>query len=157
MNVGEICSKNVVYVLKQDSVLDIARVMREQQVGLVVVVDNISGELMPKGIISDHDLVLEVLAANIAPSVLKAEDILTCELFCVTETHNVKKALKYLRYYGVRSAPVVNVKGVLVGLFSIEDALAILSEEFSELMKLMSYELMNDKQKIEINNTAFKT
>ena len=91
MNVGEICSKNVVYVLKQDSVLDVARVMREQQVGLVVVVDNTNGELMPQGLITDHDLVLEVLAENISPSVLLAEDILTCELFCVNETHNVKK------------------------------------------------------------------
>ena len=87
-----------------------------------------------------------MLAANIAPSVLKAEDILTCELFCVTETHNVRDAIKYLRYYGVRSAPVVNVRGVLIGLFSIEDAMAKLSEEFSELMKFLSYELMNEKK-----------
>jgi CBS domain-containing protein len=127
-------------------VLDVARIMREQQVGAVVVVDNINEEIIPQGVITDHDLVLEVLAANIAPSVLKAEDILTSELFCVTETHNVRKALKYLRYYGVRSAPVVNVKGVLVGLFSIEDAFTKLSEEFSELMKLMSCELMNEKK-----------
>jgi CBS domain-containing protein len=148
VNVGEICSKNIVYVLKQDSVLDVARVMREQQVGSVVVVDNTNGELMPQGLITDHDLVLEVLAANIAPSVLMAEDILTCELFCVNETHNVKKALKYLRYYGVKSVPVVNVKGVLVGIFSIEDALAKLSGEFSELIKFLSYELMNEKKMV---------
>jgi CBS domain-containing protein len=146
VNVSEICSNNVICVLKQDSVLDVARIMREQQVGAVVVVDNINEEIIPQGVITDHDLVLEVLAANIAPSVLKAEDILTSELFCVTETHNVRKALKYLRYYGVRSAPVVNVKGVLVGLFSIEDAFTKLSEEFSELMKLMSCELMNEKK-----------
>jgi CBS domain-containing protein len=146
VNVSEICSNNVICVLKQDSVLDVARIMREQQVGAVVVVDNMNEEIIPQGVITDHDLVLEVLAANIAPSVLKAEDILTSELFCVTETHNVRKALKYLRYYGVRSAPVVNVKGVLVGLFSIEDAFTKLSEEFSELMKLMSCELMNEKK-----------
>ena len=103
---------------------------------------------MPQGLITDHDLVLEVLAENISPSELLAEDILTCELFCVNETHNVKKALKYLRYYGVKSVPVVNVKGVLVGLFSIEDALAKLSGEFSELIKFLSYELINEKKMV---------
>ena len=157
MNVGDICLKNIVSVLKQDSVLDVARIMREQQVGSVVVVDNINGETRPQGLITDHDLVLEVLAANIAPSVLTAEDILTCEMYCVTETHDVKNALKYLRYYGVRSAPVVNVNGLLVGLFSIEDALAKLSEEFSELMKFLINELMDEKQITEENNSTVRS
>lgn len=150
MNVGEICSRNFIYVLHQDSVLDVARIMREQHVGSVVVVDNNNGEMTPQGLITDRDLVLEVLAAKIDPAVLKAEDILTSELICVTETHDVEEALKYLRYYGVRRAPVVNVNGVLVGVFCIEDSLAILSEEFSELVKLLSNELINENTESKI-------
>jgi CBS domain-containing protein len=143
VNVGDICSRHIVYVSPQDPVLDVARIMREQHVSSVVVVDNMHGEIRPHGMISDRDLVLEVLAANIDPSTLKSEDILTGELICVTETHDVKEALKYLRYYGVRQAPVVNVKGVLVGVFSIEDSLATLSKEFTELVQLLSAELTN--------------
>lgn len=150
MNVGEICSRNFIYVLHQDSVLDVARIMREQHVGSVVVVDNNNGEMTPQGLITDRDLVLEVLAAKIDPAVLKAEDILTSELIFVTETHDVEEALKYLRYYGVRRAPVVNVNGVLVGVFCIEDSLAILSEEFSELVKLLSNELINENTESKI-------
>ncbi|MFQ3208343.1 MAG: CBS domain-containing protein [Glaciecola sp.] len=150
MNVGEICTRNYIYVLHQDSVLDVARIMRQQHVGSVVVVDNNNGEMRPQGLITDRDLVLEVLAAQIDPTVLKAEDILTCELICVTETHDVKEALKYLRYYGVRRAPVVNVDGVLVGIFCIEDSLATLSQEFSELVKLLSNELINENTRSKI-------
>ena len=141
MNVGEICSRNVVHVSKQDSVLDVARIMREQHVSAVIVVDIVNGEIWPQGMITDRDLVLEVLAVKIDPSVVKAEDILTSELICVTETHDVTQALKYLRYYGVKRAPVVNIEGVLVGIFSIQDSLSNLSEEFSQLMKLLSNEL----------------
>ncbi|WP_039988382.1 CBS domain-containing protein [Paraglaciecola arctica] len=143
MNVGDICSKNVVYVLQQDSVLDVARIMREQHVGSVVVVENMRGEIRPQGMITERDLVLEVLTSKLDPSVVKAEDILTSELICVTETHDIKEALKYLHYYGVRRAPVVNVNGILVGLFSIEDSLALLSKEFSEIVNLLSNELIN--------------
>ena len=146
MNVGEICSRNVIQVSQQDSVLKVARIMREQHVSAVIVVDNIEGEFRPQGMITDRDLVLEVLAVKIDPTVVKAEDILTSELICVTETHEVSEALKYLRYYGVRRAPVVNIEGVLVGLFSIEDSLSILSEEFSQLVKLLSGELINETQ-----------
>jgi CBS domain-containing protein len=117
--------------------------MSEQHVGSVVVVDSSNGEVRPQGLITERDLVLEVLATNIDPSVVKAEDILTGELVCVTETHNVKEALKYLRYYGVKQAPVVNINGFLVGLFSIEDSLATISQQFSELVKLLSNELIN--------------
>jgi CBS domain-containing protein len=143
MNVGDICSKNIVYVLQQDSVLDVARIMRKKHVGSVVVVENMHGEIRPQGMITERDLVLEVLIAKLDPSVVKAEDILTCELICVTETHDIKEAIKYLRYYGVRRAPVVNVNGILVGLFSIEDSLSILSKEFTETVKLLSNELIN--------------
>ena len=146
MNVGEICSRNVIQVSQQDSVLKVARIMREQHVSAVIVVDDIEGEFRPQGMITDRDLVLEVLAVKIDPTVVKAEDILTSELICVTETHEVTEALKYLRYYGVRRAPVVNIEGVLVGIFSIEDSLSILSEEFSQLVKLLSGELINETQ-----------
>jgi CBS domain-containing protein len=117
--------------------------MREKHVSSVVVVENMHGEIRPQGMITERDLVLEVLTAKLDPSVVKAEDILTCELICVTETHDIKEALKYLRYYGVRRAPVVNVNGILVGLFSIEDSLVRLSNEFSELVNLLSNELID--------------
>lgn len=143
MNVGDICSRRVVSVSLKDSVLDVARIMREQLVNAVVVVDDIDGEIRPQGMISDRDLVLEVLAARIDPSAVRAEDILTCELTCVTESHDIKEAIKYLNFYGVRRTPVVNVNGVLVGVFSIEDSLATLSEEFMEIVKLLSTELIN--------------
>jgi CBS domain-containing protein len=140
MNVGDICSRHFIHVSQQDSVLNVARIMREQQVGSVVVIDDLGGEIRPQGMITDHDLVVEVLAAKIDPSVVTAEDILTGELICVTETHDVKEALKYLHYYGATRAPVVNVDGVLVGLFSVEDSLSKLSEEFTEIVTLLSNE-----------------
>lgn len=146
MNVGDICSRHVVHVSPQDSVVVVARIMRKQHVGSVVVVDNMLGEIRPQGMITDRDLVLEVLAAKIDPSVVKVEDILTSELVCVTETHDVAEALKYLRFYGVRRAPVVNVNGVLVGLFCIEDALARYSEEYAGMVSLLSHALINDEQ-----------
>jgi CBS domain-containing protein len=154
MNVGDMCSKNVVQVSQQDSVLKVARIMREQHVSAVIVVDNIEGEIRPQGMITDRDLVLDVLAININPTFVKAEDILTNELICVTETHDVTEALKYLRYYGVRRAPVVNIEGVLVGLFGIEDSLSILSEEFSLLMKLLSSDLINETHHKVVNKVA---
>jgi CBS domain-containing protein len=38
-----------------------------------------NGEIRPQGLLTEYDLVLEVLAAKIDPSVLKAGDIMTCE------------------------------------------------------------------------------
>ena len=86
-----------------------------------------------------------MLAVKIDPSVVRAEDILTTELISIIETQKISEALKYLHFYGVKLAPVVDINGNLVGLFSIEDALATVTEEYSELVKLLSHELVNEK------------
>lgn len=73
-----------------------------------------NGEIRPQGLLTEYDLVLEVLAAKIDPSVLKAGDIMTCEQSCVTKIRDIREALKYLRYHNVRLALVFNVNGLLV-------------------------------------------
>jgi PAS domain-containing protein len=54
-----------------------ARLMRERYVGCVVVTDEIKGKQIPLGIITDRDLVLEVVAAEADPNQLSASDIVT--------------------------------------------------------------------------------
>ena len=146
MNVSELCNKNAVQVSQQDSLLEVARLMRQQQVSSVIVIDKSNGRVKPEGIITDRDLVEEVLAARIDPSSVTAGDLLISELVCVLDTHNMWDALKRMEYFGVRQAPVVDVEGYLVGLLSIDESLPLLSKEFSEIVKLMSNQL-SDKNK----------
>nr|WP_297348450.1 CBS domain-containing protein [uncultured Glaciecola sp.] len=140
MKVGDICANNFLHVSLQESILNIAKLMRSQNVGSVVVIEGSDGQIRPSGLITDRDIVIEVVATKIDASTVTAGDILSGELVTVKDTVELLDALNHLRYFGVRRAAVVDNDGHLVGLFSIDDALPILSAQFSEIIQLMSNE-----------------
>ena len=80
MYVGSICNRDVSVVAKDASVLEAARAMREQHVGSLVVVEESNGERTPIGILTDRDLVVEVLAKEVSPEAVTVGDVMSYEL-----------------------------------------------------------------------------
>ena len=71
MAVGEICNRDVVIADKSLSVAAAAQLMRTHHVGDVVVVEEKDGRKHPAGIVTDRDIVVEVVAAGVNPDALK--------------------------------------------------------------------------------------
>jgi CBS domain-containing protein len=136
MAVGEICNREVVIAEKTLSVVDAARLMRTHHVGDLVVVEG----RYPAGIVTDRDIVVEVVAAGVNPEALTLADIMGPEVATVREGEGLFEALRYMRDKGVRRMPVVDREGSLVGILTLDDLLSLLAEEMTELAKLMSHE-----------------
>ncbi len=64
MAVGEICNREVVIAEKTLSVVDAAQLMRTHHVGDLVVVEERAGRRLPVGIVTDRDIVVEVVAVS---------------------------------------------------------------------------------------------
>ena len=140
MAVGEICNREVVITEKSVSVVDAAQLMRTHHVGDLVVVEEKDGRKHPAGIVTDRDIVVEVVAAGVNPEALKVGDIMGPEVATVRESEGLFEALRYMRDKGVRRMPVVDSNGGLVGILTLDDLLSLLAEEMTELAKLVSYE-----------------
>ena len=140
MAVGEICNREVVITEKSVSVVDAARLMRTHHVGDLVVVEEKGGRRHPVGIVTDRDIVVEVVAAGVNPDTLKVGDIMGPELATLRESEGLFEALRYMRDKGVRRMPVVDRDGGLVGILTLDDLLSLLAEEMTELAKLVSHE-----------------
>ena len=140
MAVGEICNREVVIAEKGLSVVAAAQLMRTQHVGDLVVVEVRDGRKHPVGIVTDRDIVVEVVAAGVNPEVLKVGDIMGPEVATVRESDGLFEALRYMRDKGVRRMPVVDRDGALVGILTLDDLLSLLAEEMTELAKLVSHE-----------------
>lgn len=136
MAIGEICNREVVVIEAGTTVAEAAQLMREHHVGDLVVVREYSGRNEPIGIVTDRDLVVEVMAAEIDPSTLSVGEIMGLELVKVSENTGVFEAMSYMRDKGVRRMPVVDARGGLAGLVTLDDLLELLSEELAELSKL---------------------
>jgi predicted transcriptional regulator len=140
MAVGEICNREVVITEKSVSVVDAAQLMRTHHVGDLVVVEEKDGRKHPAGIVTDRDIVVEVVAAGVNPDALKVGDIMGPEVATVRESEGLFEALRYMRDKGVRRMPVVDREGGLVGILTLDDVLSLLAEEMTELAKLVSHE-----------------
>jgi CBS domain-containing protein len=140
MAVGEICNREVVIVEKTLSVVDAAQLMRKHHVGDLVVVEEKDGRKHPVGIVTDRDIVVEVVAAGVNPDALKVGDIMGPEVATVREGEGLFEALRRMRDKGVRRMPVVDRDGGLVGILTLDDLLSLLAEEMTELAKLVSHE-----------------
>jgi len=147
MPVGELCIRQVIVAPRESSVLDVAKLMRQYHVGDVVVTDGVNGRRVPVGIVTDRDIVVEVLAEGLDPASLSAGDIMSSQLVTVRENEGLFQTIQVMRARGARRAPVVNQDGVLVGIVSVDDLIELLAQELSDLSTLI---IREQKQEAEL-------
>jgi len=138
MPVGEICNRDVIIVRREDTILAAAKLMRQNHVGDVVVVDEKDGSRLPVGIVTDRDLVVEIMATELDQKVITAGDIMIEELVTVKENLGVFEAIQYMRAKAIRRLPVVDERGALVGILTLDDLLQLLSEELVAIARLIT-------------------
>ena len=136
MRIGEICTREVVYCGRADSVLEVARLMRNHHVGDLIVAERRDGRLEPVGIVTDRDLVVKVLAEGVAPATLTAGDLMTRSLLAAEESATVHEAIERMRAEGVRRLPVISADRSLIGVLSVDDVAEFLAEELGGLARI---------------------
>jgi CBS domain-containing protein len=128
MRVGEFCNRDVVIVDKDAQVLEAAQLMRTHHVGDLVVIEERVGKRIPVGIITDRDIVIEVVAKNITLDAVSIGDVMSFELTTVSEDDDIFDTVKLMRTNGVRRVPVVDKQGALAGILAVDDLLGLLEE-----------------------------
>lgn len=134
-NIGELCRRNVVSIRESEELIAAARLMREQHVGYLVVVEPQVRDqsLRPIGVITDRDIVIAVVAKEVDPRALNVGDVMTRQPIVCSEDTSVDAALQEMRRVGVRRLPVIGRLGNLVGVVSIDDLLATIADELANV------------------------
>lgn len=140
MSVGEMCNREVVVVGKDETVAEAVRLMRLHHVGDVVVVEERGGVRVPVGILTDRDIVIEILAEEVASDSVVIKDVMSYELLTAQEDDDVLNVLEQMRSRGVRRVPIVNSSGGLVGIISVDDVLELMAEYLVDLARLVRRE-----------------
>ncbi len=136
MLIGQFCNREVVFATREMSLLEVAQLMRQYHVGDLVVVDEVEGKRVPVGIITDRDIVIEIISHSLDFNDFSAGDIMSPHLVSVQETDGVFETIRLMGAKGIRRIPVVNKEGGLEGIVSSDDILELLSEEMAELSKI---------------------
>jgi predicted transcriptional regulator len=140
MDVNLICNHNVATIGKSRGIGDAAELMRQEHVGDLIVVETRAGAQVPVGILTDRDIVVGVIARRVAPESVTVGDAMTRNLLTVREDSSIDFALREMRRYGVRRAPVVRANGDLVGVIAVDDIIEHLAKELGQLAELIRVE-----------------
>lgn len=146
MSAGEYCNRGVVIVVKSASVREAVNLMRIHHVGDVVVVDKEGGDPVPLGILTDRDIVIEVLAEDVDLDKVNVGDVMSYDLVTVDEDTRLMDVIKVMRKKGVRRIPVVNKSNVLVGILSADDVIELVAEQLTDIVALISREASQEAQ-----------
>lgn len=147
MNVGEMCNREVVVVEKNGAIIEAAKLMRQYHVGDLVVVEQRQGVTYPVGIITDRDLVIELVAAEVPFDSVTVGDVMSAELLTASEEDAITETIKRMRSAGVRRVPVVNRHGGLEGVITLDDMIELLAEVLEDLVGLVGGQSRRERRK----------
>jgi CBS domain-containing protein len=138
--VGEICNREVVVTTRDTTAADAARLMRDHHVGSLVIAEPRDGAQHPVGIVTDRDLVVEIMAMDIDPRDIKVEEVMGRSLVIARENDGIRETLEVMRYKGVRRLPVLSTRGGLLGIVAADDLMKILAEDITALATITTRE-----------------
>ena len=120
---GDVMRTPVVTATVMEPISQIAKKMKEERVGSVVIVNK---DMMLIGIITKTDIVYQVVAEGRDPDGVRAADIMTREPYYVYKDTPLREAAEIMGYYGIGHLPVLDRESnKVVGMISKTDIIAI--------------------------------
>lgn len=135
MAVGSICTRRVITVDTGIDVAAAAQVMRENKIGYLIVTDKESGNRAPAGVVTDRDIVVKVVAKDVDAHALTIGDVMSRDPLVATEDDGISETLHRMRTLGVRRIPVIDARGQVAGVLSIDDVIDHLVSQLSDVAK----------------------
>jgi CBS domain-containing protein len=121
---------------RSQSAGNLATVMKEENVGSVIIED----DDRPVGIVTDRDLVLDVLEPRSDPSEVTAGDIMTETPVTVDHGEGLFEAIEKMGDSAVRRLPVVDADGDIAGIVTLDDIVVMLATELENLAGVIEAE-----------------
>lgn len=118
---SDIMTKDLVYSKPDDSVEDVAKLMKKEDIGPVLIIEETNQGKRPVGIVTDRDLAIKVVGAGHDPKKTKVKDVMTTKVITSRADDDVQNAMDAMANYQLRRIPVVDDYGMLVGIISQAD------------------------------------
>jgi len=128
MKLKNVCTLDVACCTGTTTIAEAARLMRQHHTGNLVVIDDADEERIPVGIITDRDIVVEVLGRALNPAITTVASVMSTQVVVADANEDVADAVDRMRAHGVRRIPVTGDDGALVGIFTLDDLLKLNAE-----------------------------
>lgn len=117
MRVKEVMTRGIRIAEPDETLAHAAKKMRTQNIGALPVVEN--RKLI--GMITDRDVAIRAVGANMDPATSNVSDIMSDECFWCAENEALEDAVRIMEQNQVRRLPVMDDNEEIVGMLSLED------------------------------------
>lgn len=117
MKVKEIMTKKVVTAKKSDRISQVAKLMTDYDIGMVVIINDTRDIL---GVVTDRDIVVRGICKGISADE-PVEKVMTNHCVSIRRDESAVKALEMMGEYQVRRIVVTNEENKLAGVISLGD------------------------------------
>jgi CBS domain-containing protein len=137
MTCGELMTPSPTCCQPQHTISEVAEIMQREDVGLVPVAEN-GGKLI--GVLTDRDIVLNVVAAGRDPRATAVSEVMTTSPCACQEQDSIETVMQQMAARQVRRIPIVDTNGAIVGIVSQADIATRLSNprETGEVVQAIS-------------------
>ena len=146
MKLKDLCVLDVACCLPGSTISEAARLMRQHHTGDLVVLDDADEEREPVGIITDRDIVLEVLAKGRDPGRTAVREIMSTQLVVASDSEDYAEALQRMATHGVRRIPVVDDKRCVLGIVTLDDMLRVHAAQANRLLDIVGKEQAREQR-----------
>lgn len=147
MRLTALCRHPLVAIDQTASLSDAARLLRQEHVGsLVVTARDGGGQPHVRGLVTDRDLAVEVLARDLPAGEIPVGALVQGEPISVADSASLGEAARTMRQAGVRRLLVTNEDDALVGLLSADDLLEAMANELTELAQALRSGVLRETQ-----------
>lgn len=148
MNIGSICRRDLVVVDSEATPVDAARLMREHHVGTVIVAGHTPQGAVLSGIVTDRDLVMDVLATGVPPESVRMKSLARAQVVSVKESDDLMAAIDVMQTAGVRRLLVVNERQDVVGIVSLDELMGACAHEVNGLARALQAGLAREAAQV---------
>src|SRR5512134_1766781 len=124
---SDIMTQELVVATPANTVTEVARLMKAEDIGPILIVDNEQNRTLV-GIITDRDLVVKAIAEGLDPKTTKVNEVMSKKLVTCYTDDDIEQAMNAMAQYQLRRIPVVEENMRLVGIISQADVATRLDE-----------------------------
>ena len=136
MSLQNYCQKPVIRVAPDTNITEACQLMEQNNVGCLIA--EREGRLC--GIVTDRDIALRVAGAKRDSDKTLVKDIMTPDPIRISVDKNLHHLTAMMHAYHVRRVPIVNGFDTTLGIVTLDDLIAQLGDEMSEIGKAISEE-----------------
>jgi len=124
---SDVMTRNPVSARPDDTVASVARLMKENDIGPVPIVDDNNSKRLV-GIVTDRDLAIKVVAAGRDPQSTPVREVMTTNVITCRDDDDIETALDAMSTQQLRRIPVVDDGNMLLGIIAQADIATRMNE-----------------------------